>query len=272
MLSMRRGLLTLAGRDLADFGFILRSSGGSLFGRTDITYPTAQVDGVAGELVLGRTGGVSVVPLTLEVAFVGDTPEECQAAIDQINHWLALGPAQVWQKRRPTQVTVVQGAVQASLFVPTRELGRRVLTGAITLRRHPYYFDRYPMRVVSNGAGFANRVALPSGTAPSFVQVWATDTTNVTLIQRAADGTPVRQSTWLTTMGLDGDMAILDAARRRTVKNDSGSLVEMPGALQLGSTWPVIEPRFAWVEAQRYQTLEISNGRFFADVRRAWVA
>lgn len=272
MQAMPRGLVTLAGRDLADFGFAYRGSDGTLFGRAEIAYPTAQVDGAAGEIVLGRTSTVSAVPLTLQVAFVGDSPAECQTAIDQINHWLALGPALVWQKRRPTQVTIVAGSVQSSLFVPVRELGRKLLRGTLTLRRHPYYFDQYPMRVVSNGAGFANRVAIPTGTAPSSLQCWVTDATNPVITQRAADGTIVRQSTWLMGLALDGDYAILDGARRRAVKADNGTLSDVPSALQLGSTWPVAEPRWAWVEALRYQTLEVSAGRLFVDVRRAWLA
>lgn len=272
MQAMPRGLLTLAGRDLADFGFAYRGSNTSLFGRSEIVYPSTPVEGAAGELVLGRTSAVRPVPLTLDVFFQGDSPGECQTAIDQMQHWLALGPALVWQKRRPTQVTIVSGTVQTSLFVPVRELGRRQLRGTLTLRRHPYYFDQYPMRVVSNGAGMANRVEIPTGTAPSALQCWVTDATNPVITQRAADGTIVRQSTWLMGLALDGDYAILDGSRRRAVKADNGTLTDVPSALQVGSTWPVAEPRWAWVEAQRYQTLEVSAGRLFVDVRRAWLA
>lgn len=271
-LTMPRGMLTLAGRDLADFGFAYRGSSGSLFGRMEVGYPATPVDGAAGELVLGRTSAVSMVPLPLEVFFQGDSPAECQTAIDQITHWMTLGPALLWQKRRPTQVTVVAGSVQASLFVPVRELGRKQLRGTLTFRRHPYYFDQYPMRVVSNGAGFANRVEIPTGTAPSAVQCWVTDASNPTIIQRAADGTIVGQSLWLLGLALDGDYGILDGARRRAIKADTGTLSDVPSALQQGSTWPVADPRWAWVEAGRYQTLEVSAGRLFVDVRRAWLA
>lgn len=265
-----RGLITLANLDLEEFGFGYRGSNGNLFGKVGATFPTAKVVGAAGDMVISEDATLESPVVPLDVFFRGDSPAECQTALDDLAGWLSLGPVELWQKRRPTQVTLASWGGH-SLFVPVREMGRSLLRGTITLKRSPYYVDRYPQRVVSNGNGWSNRVEIETGTAPMPLQIWVLDASNVTITQRDYQGNIVQQST--ITMTLDvNDTGILEQARRRVLKIDNGTPADDPDALTLGHLMFTADPRWGVRSQQRWQTLEVNSGRIVVDVHRGWIA
>lgn len=265
----RTGLVQLCDRDLGDFGFtVLRAP--ALVGTMTLSHPGASLAGLAGQIPTARDATIDPTTITIEVAYLGDTQAELMTALDALAHWCSLGPLELATAYDPTKLALVtyQGA---GLFIPGKQFKEPTWQGTLTfLRRVPYAFDRAPRRVVSNGAGAANRVPVETGTAPSHAVLWLLDATAASITQRAANGAIVRQSA-LTTVLAGNDTLLIDGARSRLTHYANGLPADVPEDLVLGHGFVTLEPRYAHFEAQQWQTLETNSGRLLVDYVRGWL-
>lgn len=265
----RTGLVQLCDRDLGDFGFtVLRAP--ALVGTLAMSHPGGVLAGLAGQIPTARDATMDPTTIAIEVAYLGDTHAELMAALDVLANWCALGPLELASAYDPAKRAIVSYA-GAGLFIPGKQFKEATWQGTLSfVRRVPYAFDRYPRRVVTSGAGPANRVEVETGTAPGHAVLWLVDATQATITQRAANGVIVRQST-LTTVLTANDALLVDGARSRVTKYTSGVASDVPRDLTLGHGFVRLEPRFAHFEAQRWQTLETSSGRLMVDFVRGWL-
>lgn len=265
----RTGLVQLSDRDLGDFGFtVLRAP--ALVGTMVLSHPSATLVGLAGQIPTARDAIIDPTTITIDVAYLGDTQAELMTALDALANWCALGPLEMTTQYDQAKCALVayQGA---GLFIPGRQFKEPTWQGTLTfLRRIPYAFDRLPRRVVTNGAGAANRVPVETGTAPSHAVLWLLDATAATITHRAAGGAIVRQSS-LTTVLASNDALIVDGARSRLTHYVNGHATEVPEDLVLGHGFVTLEPRHAHYESQQWQTLETSSGRLVVDYVRGWL-
>lgn len=265
----RTGMVTLCDRDLGDFGFTLARAP-NLLGTMAMTHPTSTLAGLAGQIAIAREAVIDPTLVPLEVSFAGDSRAELMTALDTIAHWCALGPLELSSSFDWTKVCLV-AYNGPGLFVPGKQFKETTLQGTLSFtRRNPYTFDRYPRRVVTNGAGPANRVAVETGSAPSHAVLWLLDSTGATLTQRAANGTIVRQSALTTVQGVN-DVLVIDGARKRLTSYVAGVASSVPRDLTLGHGFVTLEPQYAQFEARQWQTLETSSGRLVVDFVRSWL-
>ncbi len=265
----RTGMVTLCDRDLGDFGFTLARAP-NLLGTMSMTHPTGTLAGLAGQLAMSRDAVIDPTVLTLEVSYLADTRAELMTALDTLTHWCALGPLELSSSFDWTKVALV-AFNGPGLFVPGKQFKEPTWQGTLSFtRRNPYTFDRHPRRVVCNGTGPTNRVAVETGTAPSHAILWLVDATTATITQRAANGAVVREST-VTTVQAPTDALVIDGARKRLTRYVAGVASDVPRDLTLGHGFVTLEPQYANWEAQQWQTLETSSGRLVVDYVRSWI-
>lgn len=265
----RPGMVTLCDRDLADFGFTVRSAP-TLVGTFAQTHPTTPLAGLAGQIPAGRDATVDATVISIDVTCAADTRTEMVTALDDLAAWCSLGPLELSTAFDWTKVALVEYQGTTLSVMGPRQFRGRTWQGTLPFRRlNPYTYDRSPRRVCTSGAGSANRVEVETGNAPSHAILWLLDATTATITQRDASGNIVRQSTLLTTQA-STDALVVDGARSKLIKYVAGTRSEVPKDLTLGHGFVRLEPRFAHREAQRWQTLETSSGRLLVDYVRAW--
>lgn len=265
---LRPGLLRLANRDIADFGFTLADVQ-DLTGSIAVGQSRAAVLDGAGATVTDPAWTLDASPIVLRLAYLnGQTLAGAQQALDALAEWMALGPMLLWQVTRPTQGLLV--SLAGVQLASQKTLKSPYLTGVVRLTREtPYYRDLLPQRYVATGTGSANRLAIPTGTAPHHLHVMVIGGTNATITQRAWDGSIVRQSTLAHGTGVE---VSLNSQTRKVVRYVGGDPFEDPKVLTFGHGFFTADPQYAYRPKARWQTLETSSGTLIVDSCRNWLA
>jgi len=263
----RPGLVWLSDRDLADFGFVAKEIAGAL-GSFAQQWPTGQILGSSGFVVLGRDPSTSERTLTLSVTFTGVTPSELVAAVRELEAWCALGPLTLRTKHDPSLVFLCH-LREHDLQVSGRQFRGLTIRGSLVFGcRNPYAWERTPQRYT----GLTNtRIAVPTGTGPTQMTLWVTDAVNPQIQVRDAAGNVLRYFDLTLSQSVD-DACMVDTPRAQITIYVAGVASDgSTGVVALGQGWPRLDPRVAHYETQQWHTVSTSGGRLWVDVRRSYL-
>lgn len=265
---LRPNLVWLQDCDIAQFGLVAQRVEGAL-GTGGQSWPTGQVLGSSGLVVLSRDATTDVRQVVLTVTHVGDSVASMLAALRSLQEWCAMGPVQIRTAHDPALLFL--GAHRTHALSPRRRQFRAWnFSGTITFDlRNPYAWERVPQRYIATGG---TRVAIPSGSGPTQVALWLTDVASSTQITlRDPVGNILRQST-LTIAQATADALLFDTPSRQLTTYVAGVAADAPGStLTLGHGFFTLDPRVAQRGDGQWCTLESSSGQLWADVRRSWI-
>lgn len=264
---LRPNAVWLQDCDVAQFGLVVRRVDGAI-GTAGQAWPTGQILGAAGQMVLSRDAVHDVRQIVLSVTHVGDSPAAMLAAMRDLEEWCGLGPVQIRTAHAPDLLYL--GAHRAHALSPTRrQFKSSNFSGTITFDlRNRYAWERVPQRYI----GLAGeRVAVPSGSGPTQLVLSLTDVaSSATITQRDPAGNVLRSSTVTIAQGVT-DVLRFDTPRRALTTVSNGVASDAPGGtLTLGHGFFTLDPRTAQRSGDQWNTFETSAGRLWIDARRSW--
>lgn len=260
---LRPNLVWVQDCDLAQFGLVPQRVEGAL-GTAGQVWPTGEVLGSSGLLVLAREPKYDVRQLALTVTHVGDSVASMLAALRDLQAWCGLGPVTLRTAHDPTLVFL--GAHRSHQIAPRRRQFRNAtVSGTITFDlRNRFAWERVPRRAVG-AAG--ERIPIETGTGPTQLALWLTDATDPQLIQRDAVGQILRQTSLvLAAQGAQDALWMQTPSRSLTVFASGVASPAASTTLTLGHGWMTLDPR----QPGRVQFLETTSGRLWVDTRRSW--
>lgn len=260
---LRPNLVWVQDCDLAQFGLVPQRVDGAL-GTAGQAWPTGEVLGASGLLVLSRDPKYDVRQIVLTVTHVGDSAASMVAALRELQEWCALGPVTIRTAHDPNLVFL--GAHRSHQLSPRRrQFNTANCSGTITFDlRNRFAWERTPQRVVG-AAG--DRIEVRTGSGPTQLALWITDATNPQLLQRDAVGQLVRQTSLVVPAQGAADALWMQSPERSLTTFASGVSAPAPATtLTLGHGFFTLDPR----SPGRVHTIETTSGRLWVDFRRSW--
>lgn len=264
---LRPNLVWLQDCDIAQFGLVAQRVEGAL-GTAGQVWPTGQVLGSSGLMVLSRDAVTDARQIVLTVTHVGDSVASMLAALRDLQEWCGMGPVQIRTAHDPTLLFL--GAHRTHALSPRRRQFQSFnFAGTITFDlRNRYAWERVAQRYI----GMTDeRVPVPSGSGPTQIICTLTDVSSAaTITQRDAVGNVLRQSTLTIAQGV-ADALRFDTPQRTLQTFSNGVQSDAPGStLTLGHGFFTLDPRTAQRSVGQWNTFETNSGRLWIDARRSW--